>query len=163
MEQKIIIIKTGKRKNRTIITRKIWHIPGALDLKALILFSHLRLSLPNSLFPSSSQSKIFSTFTSPLRATYPPISSSLILCRNEIWWRVQIVQLRITARSCFHHPVTPVFRRSKCCLSTLFSTTLSVSSFRGVRDWRLVIKLKKLSYLFSSPSAITSKNSLSKY
>jgi hypothetical protein len=70
----------------------------------LILFSHLRLGLPNGPFPSCFWTKILcSVFIFPMHSTYPIVS--LLLNRlNIIWWRLQITKLLIVRSS--QPPVT---------------------------------------------------------
>ena len=99
---------------------------------ALILFSHLRLSLPSGLFPSGFPIKtLYTPLLSSIRATYPAHLILLDLITRIIFGE-QFRSLSSSLRSFLHSPVTPSLIDPNILLNTLFSNALSLCSSPNV-------------------------------
>ena len=78
------------------INPALFHHPTSWT-SSLILFSHLRLGLPSSLWSSVLSTKILYTLlVSPIHATFPAHIILLdLITPNNIWWAVQIIKFLI--------------------------------------------------------------------
>ena len=103
-------------------------------LQRLILFSHLRLGLPNGLFPSGFPTTILYTpLLSRIRATFPTHPIPLDFITRTIFGQ-QYRSFSSSLCSFLHSPVTPSLLGPNSLLNTLFSNTLSLCSSCNVND-----------------------------
>jgi hypothetical protein len=92
-----------------------------------LIFSHLRLYLPNGLFPSGFHTKTLHSVFSPFRIHALPISCSLTcICRRVQVWSISL------CRFLQPHIISSVLGSN--ILSALFSNTLSQCPCFNVRD-----------------------------
>jgi len=92
----------------------------------LILSSHLRLGLPNDLFPSDFPTKhLYTPLLSPIRATCPTHLILLYFITRTILGE-QYRSLSSSLCSFLHSPVTSTLVGPNIPLNTLFSNTLSL-------------------------------------
>jgi hypothetical protein len=106
-----------------------------ITLTSIIMLSyHLRLDLPNCLFPSGFLTKILHAFLiSPMRSTFPAhLTPPLFYQPNDIWWSAQVMKLLIMQFS----PASPTssLLGPNILLSTLFSNTLNLCSYLNIKD-----------------------------
>jgi len=98
-------------------SNKVHNFPFSLR-SILILFFHLCLGLQRGLFPSGFATNIlYVLLISPMLATYPPISSSLINHINNTWWSVQVkkhLNMESSPASCHFLPLSPIFSSAPC-------------------------------------------------
>ena len=98
----------------------------------LILFSHLRLGLPNGLFPSSVPTKtLYTPLLYPIRATCPAYLILLDFLNRRILGE-QCRSFSSSLCSFLHSPLTSSLLHPNILLSTLFSNTLSLRSSLNV-------------------------------
>jgi hypothetical protein len=101
---------------------------NAICLTYFLIFYHLCLGLPNSLFSLGLPVKILYTFpVSPCTLHASPISSSWFYHPSNIWWCIQIIQCSLS--SCLF-----IFLDLNTYLSTLFSNTLNLCLSLNIRD-----------------------------
>jgi len=100
----------------------------------VILFSHLRLGLPSSLFSSGFQTKILYAFlTFPIRAICPVHLILLDLATLIILGEMYTL-CNSSLCSLLQPPATSSLSEPNILLSTLFSNTLSLCSSLSLRD-----------------------------
>ena len=100
----------------------------------LILSFHLRLGLPNGLFPSGFPTK---TLYTPLLSTTPATSSAYLILLDFITRKIFGEQYRSFSSSLcnfLHSPVTSSLLAPNILLNTLFSNTHSLRSSLSVSD-----------------------------
>ena len=110
----------------------------------LILSFHLRLGLPNSLFPSGFPTKTLCTpLPSSIRATYHAHRILLDFITRTISGK-EYRSLSSSLCNFLHSPVTPSLPGPNILLNTLFSDTLSLCSSRNVSDQVLCDMLRNV-------------------
>ena len=128
---------THKRPPPVPILSQLHPVPTTTShfLKTLlILSSHLRLGLPNGLFPSGFPTKTLCTpLPSSIRATCP---AHLILLDFITRTTLGEEYRSLSSSLCnfLHSPVTPFLLGPNILLNTLFSNTLSLCSSLNVSD-----------------------------
>ena len=129
--------RSHKRPPPVPIPSQLHPVPTTLShfLKIhLILSSHLRLGLPNDLFPSGFPTTTLCTpLPSSIRATWPAHLILLGFITRTIYVE-QYRELSPSLRNFLHFPVTPSLLGANILLNTLFSNTLSLCSSLNVSD-----------------------------